>query len=366
MALPTTLTASPSGGTGAVTYAWSTGATTSTISTSTTGTYSVTVTDSKGCTGSGSGSLIVRTPPNASATGGTITCFEPCVTLSASPDGATYSWTGPGGFTSTSQNPSVCDSGTYSVTVTDTHGCTGAAYAHVAIVIPQGGTCGGGGAITSGFELDGDANAVAPNPPDDWDLIYNGTAHPTSTTGIVQDFPSKSDDYFVIGTKDIVDVTQWHYNIQSTPDKDDILNAGAAEYGSQLFFFGDRYSINGNAQIGFWFFQDTVHLLPGGNTFAGQHVVGDLLVLSNFIQGGGTPVIFAYEWVGSGGSDGPLNKLTLNAANSFAITNSTTSTPPWPYKAKGKGQVGYPKGAFFEGGIDVACLPGVKPCFSSV
>src|SRR5258708_7148268 len=55
--LPTTLTATPSGGTGASTFAWSTGATTSTISVSTFGTYSVTVTDTKGCTGSGSGVL---------------------------------------------------------------------------------------------------------------------------------------------------------------------------------------------------------------------------------------------------------------------------------------------------------------------
>ncbi|HEY6191338.1 MAG TPA: FlgD immunoglobulin-like domain containing protein, partial [Bacteroidota bacterium] len=359
-----TLTANASGGTPGYTYLWSTGATTSTISTSTAGTYSVTITDSKGCTGSGSGTFRALTPPTASATGGTITCFEPCVTISASPAGATYSWTGPGGFTSTSQSPSVCDSGTYSVTVTDANGCTGTATAHVAIVLPQVGTCGAGGAITQGFELDGDATAVAPNPPDDWNLIYNGTAHPTETTGIVVDFPSKADDHFVIGTKDIVDVTQWHYSIQSTPDKDDILNAGAAEYGTQLYFFGDRYAVNGNAQIGFWFFQDTVHILPNG-TFAGHHEVGDLLVLSNFVGGGGTPVIFAYEWVGSGGSDGTVNALTLSASNSFAITNSTVSSPPWPYKPK-MGPAGqYPKGAFFEGGIDVACLPGINPCFAS-
>ncbi|HEY6191188.1 MAG TPA: T9SS type A sorting domain-containing protein, partial [Bacteroidota bacterium] len=360
-----TLTANASGGTGAKTYAWSTGATTSTISTSTAGTYSVTVTDTKGCTGSGSASVITRTPPSPSATGGSITCFDPCTTISASPAGLTYSWTGPGGFTSSAQSPTVCDSGDYSVTVTDTHGCTGTASAHVSNVIPPSGTCGADGAITLGFELDGDPNAVAPNPPDDWNLIFNGSAHPTSTTGIVSDFPSKADDYFVIGTKDIVDVTQWHYNVQSTPDKDDILNAGAAEYGTRLYFFGDRYSVNGNAQIGFWFFQDTVHLNTSSNTFTGQHEIGDLLVLSNFIQGGGTPVIFAYEWVGSGGSDGSLNKLTLNASNSFAITNSTVSTPPWLYNPKGKSPSSYPKGAFFEGGIDVACLPGVNPCFAS-
>jgi hypothetical protein len=361
-----TLTATASGGTGSKTFAWSTGATTPSIRTSTAGTYSVTVTDSKGCTGSGSGKLSVLTPPSVVATGGTITCLQHCVQLSASSTSpnVTYRWTGPGGFTSADPGPTVCDSGTYTVTVTDTHGCTGSATARVYNTVPPGGTCGGSGTTQSGFELDGDAMAVGSNPPDDWNLIYNGTGHQTSTTGRIADYPSKSDDYFVLGTKDMVDVSNWHYSIQSTPDKDDILDAGAAQYNTQLYFFADRYAVNGNAQIGFWFFQDTVHILPGG-LFSGKHTVGDLLILSNFVGGGGTAVIFAYEWVGSGGSDGSLNALTLSGANSFAITNSTTCPAPWPYKAK-SGQAGqYPIGAFFEGGIDLACLPGVNLCFSS-
>src|SRR4051812_27946651 len=86
--------------------------------------------------------------------------------------------------------------------------------------------------ITAGFELDGNATAVLPNPPDDWDLIYNHTSSAAVTTGVVTDLPSNADNYFVQGSQDIDDVSQWHWSVNSTPDKDDILNAGAALYGS--------------------------------------------------------------------------------------------------------------------------------------
>ena len=361
-----TLSATASGGTGSKTYAWSTGAATSTITTSAAGTYSVTVTDTKGCTGSGTGRLLNYTPPTVSATGGTITCLQACVQISASPAGLTYGWTGPGGFTSTAQSPTVCDSGTYSVTVTDTHGCTRTASAHVGNVIPNIPACSSTDTITKGFELDGNAVAVAPNPPDDWSMIYNGTASPTLSTGIINDFPSTKDDYFVIGTKDLTDVTSWRYNIQSTPDKDDILHGGAAQYGGKLYFFGDRFDVSGDAQIGFWFLKDTVNVVVPGSTFSGKHRVGDLLVLSNFVKGGGVPQILAYEWVGSGGSDGALDSLPVASIHRFAIVNTANQPSPWPYQAKGRVPKNtFPAGAFFEGGIDVACLTGINPCFAN-
>jgi len=127
--------------------------------------------------------------------------------------------------------------------------------------------------ITAGFELDGNANAVLPNPPDDWDLIYNHTSSASVTTGILSDAPSSADNAFVIGSKDIDDVSTWHWQIFSTPDKDDILNGGAALYnGTDLYFFADRYAQNGDAQIGFWFFKNQVAPLPNG-TFSGTHAL---------------------------------------------------------------------------------------------
>jgi hypothetical protein len=373
----TSATLSASSSTPGTSFSWSgpgivSGGNTATPVVSASGTYTVTVTVTNapaGCTSTATALVSSNTtPPGVNAAGGEVTCFSTTVQLSASSTDANvrFHWTGPNGFTSNAQNPTVSDSGTYTVTVTDTlNGCTSSATAHVAIVIPSIGPCGGGGPVTSGFELDGNAFAVTPDPPDDWNLVLNSTDHADETTGIVFDKSSKADDYFVIGTKDVVDVTQWHYNIQSTPDKDDILHAGAALYGTRLYFFGDRYATNGNAQIGFWFFQDTVHPNPATNTFTGTHEVGDLLVLSNFIQGGGTPVIRAFKWVGSGGSDGALDSLPLaSSAVAFAITNSDTASSPWTFNPK-RGKTGvFGQGAFFEGGIDVACLPGVNPCFT--
>src|SRR4051812_11085878 len=84
--------------------------------------------------------------------------------------------------------------------------------------------------ITAGFELDGNANSVAPNPPDDWDLIFNKNGNAQVTTGVVKDLPSTADDYFVQGSKDLNDVSTWRWSINSTPDKNDILHAAASLY----------------------------------------------------------------------------------------------------------------------------------------
>jgi hypothetical protein len=90
------------------------------------GTYNVTGTSSSG---SGSANVTVtenKTAPDLSATGGALACAS-SVTLNAisSVSGATYSWTGPGGFTSSNRTPTVSTAGTYTVTVTNpANGCT--------------------------------------------------------------------------------------------------------------------------------------------------------------------------------------------------------------------------------------------------
>ncbi len=98
--------------------------------TNATGTYSVTVTVG-GCTSApGTVAVVVNPTPAAPSptsnspicVGSTLNLFTPAV------GGATYSWTGPNGFISSAQNPSisnaqVVNSGTYSVTVT-VAGCT--------------------------------------------------------------------------------------------------------------------------------------------------------------------------------------------------------------------------------------------------
>jgi hypothetical protein len=75
------------------------------------------------------------TPPGATATGGLVTCTTTSTTLTGGPAGFNYSWTGPGGFTSTAQSPTgVTAAGTYTLRVTNpANGCTSTATASVTV-----------------------------------------------------------------------------------------------------------------------------------------------------------------------------------------------------------------------------------------
>ncbi len=85
--------------------------------------------------------------PGAQASGGTITCENECVTLQGVGNGS-YSWTGPGGFSSTDQNPTVCAPGVYTLTVTGDNGCTSTATAEVLQDTNVPGAQASGGTIT--------------------------------------------------------------------------------------------------------------------------------------------------------------------------------------------------------------------------
>lgn len=97
------------------------------------GSYSVTITVDGCPSAPGSTSVVVNaTPATPTATNGGPYCQGATIQLNTpTVSGATYAWTGPGGFTSALQNPTrtnaaVADGGTYSVTVT-VNGCTSAA-----------------------------------------------------------------------------------------------------------------------------------------------------------------------------------------------------------------------------------------------
>lgn len=85
---------------------------------------------------------IVCGPPDVSVgTTQTIPCGSTTATLSGSSTtaGVNYSWTGPGGFTSTSQNPTVSSPGTYTLTVTDPANPTCPATAQQTVNLAPGG-----------------------------------------------------------------------------------------------------------------------------------------------------------------------------------------------------------------------------------
>ena len=117
-----TLTAS--GGTGAYTYSWSSGATTSVISSALAGAYSATVTDANNCTSTKSA---VITQPSALITSTAITNVlcnggtgSASITASGGTGAYTYSWSN----VATASVISSALAGAYSATVTDASNCT--------------------------------------------------------------------------------------------------------------------------------------------------------------------------------------------------------------------------------------------------
>jgi gliding motility-associated-like protein len=124
-----------SGPPGAASYAWSTGATTQSITTSTPGAYSVVVTPVTGNSCSITLDTVVNASPNpiANFTHNGPVCFGQPITFTnqSNPNGATiatYSWNFGDGNTSNQQNPAhtYAAGGNYNVqlTVTTTAGCT--------------------------------------------------------------------------------------------------------------------------------------------------------------------------------------------------------------------------------------------------
>jgi hypothetical protein len=90
------------------------------------GTYTLTVTASNGCSATATAQVNSASDlPQITATGGTIDCASGTAQLqgSSTTAGVTYSWTGPGAFTSTSTSPTVSSAGTYILTVTAGNGC---------------------------------------------------------------------------------------------------------------------------------------------------------------------------------------------------------------------------------------------------
>lgn len=271
---------------------------------------------------------------------------------------------------------------------------------------------------TNIFELD--ANTVdATGGGEDWNTLYADTSAPFGSSaafsGILEDPLNQT--VFVQGetTKDDVDTDTWQHKTGSVPDKDELTNGYAAAYlgpdgpdtGTAqdiiIYFGADRYATNGAANLGFWFYQTEFGPDPiaaGADTgdFHGDpHTTGDVLVLSEFTNGGAVPNIQVWVWdpdnpaattcpsnisgtttVPCQDNDGTL-KLIVNSgtadcddapgtAVACANVNGGGITVPWPYDAKGGGiqQGAVSAGGFFEGGVNLSTLfPSGAPCFSS-
>jgi hypothetical protein len=265
------------------------------------------------------------------------------------------------------------------------------------------------------FELDGNVADPA-GGDDDWAGIFGltgvtppatGTPTPSSNSVFIDDLPPTNQAGIPAGFesmynagKDTLDVTAWtRKNVGSvTPDKNNILNAYAKSYSLDhdsnagtpnhtiIYFGADRLANNGDAALGFWFFQQKINL-TGTNGFSPAHTArtastrGDILVQVDFVGGGSSSEIQVFEWVGSfdadgngspGGNFGPLQELAFDTANgatvcanlgaipdvACATTNNTQTGSFWPYVPKSGSSGFFPPESFFEGGIDLTAFAG--------
>jgi hypothetical protein len=227
------------------------------------------------------------------------------------------------------------------------------------------------------FELDRNAENDAAVAGDDWDSLPGSSL---DFTGILPDIaPLPGGTQFQGGgSKDDLDITSWLWKAGEPLDKDDITNAYAASYtntvdsgendvGDLIVYFGlDRFSTAGSAQVGFWFLQDPDFGLTntpsgGGFRFSGQHQDNDVLVQSNFTNGGAISNLTVYKWM-----SGALVEVTSVSASdcvssapaddpACATVNQSPTDAPWDYTPRAnEGPPGtFQTSAFFEGGINI-------------
>ncbi|MBU3660613.1 MAG: BspA family leucine-rich repeat surface protein [Flavobacteriales bacterium] len=152
------------------TYAWSTGATTASITQTPTSTvtYTVTLTNANGCSGSANKTITVNSLPTASIavaeTSGTPNdgsiCANVSTTLTAS-GGTAYAWSTGETTAAITKNPATTT--TYTVTVTNSNGCSATSSQTLTVVtsptasisiIEGSGTANNDGTICDGFDVD--------------------------------------------------------------------------------------------------------------------------------------------------------------------------------------------------------------------
>jgi hypothetical protein len=283
------------------------------------------------------------------------------------------------------------------------------------------------------FQLDGDVvastttNVGGSTQTVDWNLIFDANgdelslpagfsdagfkkdfSHSTATGG---NFITSDGSTYATGSKDTLPISGWQCNLDNNVNsKIDVMNAYTVAYedasGDELLYFALERNVNtGTANVGFWFLQDAVGCESTGAavTFSGEHKDGDVLVVSEFSNGGVVSTIQVYRWdrnnghadcaldpvgddcvinpagvpgflnpnaIGSGVDCRSLTTLPGDAAcgasNTTANGTGGTITTPW-LTANFKDKVGHSlrTSEFFEGGINLTTLNLDGACFSS-
>ena len=231
------------------------------------------------------------------------------------------------------------------------------------------------------FELDGNiAQDAATPPPYDWSCVFNTPSHtgcpPSSTVMFDKVFQADyavPDATYFASNKDIQNVSDWGCVTLNNPiNKDDILNAygaafvptGGGKAGHLLVYLAqERDSNNGDSFAGFWLMKHQ-HACTSGGNFSGGHDVGDILIVSNYTNGGVSATAEVWEWdpanvnavnnlvlLGTGFTCGLVAPPGVASPNDVCgIANGATIHEPWaPNGDLGANQ-------FVEVGIDLSNL----------
>ncbi len=238
------------------------------------------------------------------------------------------------------------------------------------------------------FELDGNIKHDSlTTPPYDWASLFNSSGNriitppsgPLLADDFLPDFVTPDSTYFSsngAGVKDIDAISNWGCTTIHNPTaKDNLLNAYAALVQVQsgataghfvLYVGSERESNNGTSFAGFWLFKNSVTCNPLTGTFSGSHTDGDILVVSNYTNGGGNQEVELFQEqsgvltpVANGGVCGSApNDSMCGIANGAALPAADI---PWP---PGNAS-GLQSNTFVEAGIDLtALLGGNVPCFA--
>jgi hypothetical protein len=236
---------------------------------------------------------------------------------------------------------------------------------------------------------------------EDWSTIFaanNGGATAAVAFSFASDlFNNRNDNQYTGGsTKDNLDISGWLWKNGSPQGKDDIEHAYAAAYtasnGHTILLAGvDRWDNSGDSTMGFWFVKNSTigsGVTPtcgvgSGCSFGGSHSDGDLLIVSDFSQGGPVANIAVYLWKTNpsgipnctnnlcqvttipGALIGECNPLTGNK-DLCGIVPDQNVPAPWTFVDKHLGTTpNFEKGEFLEVGLDLSTIFQTTPCFST-
>jgi len=138
------------------------------------GLYELTVVDENGCSDVANTTVVINEQPVAGANNTGPACEGSDIELNGNATGGTpgytYQWSGPGGFSTGSQNPTLShvnesDAGVYVLTVTDKEGCKDTANTTVVVWEPPTADANNTGPACEGSDIHLGGNATGGTPP---------------------------------------------------------------------------------------------------------------------------------------------------------------------------------------------------------